>query len=241
MQEFLLYMQKSKILFALVLCCPLFAMAQYKDAGLWANFSLAGKFNKDFQYAISPEVRMNENISRAASFFMDFGSQYKLNKHFSFSASYRIGGRNDGVNIGLRQRFQLGAAYKEKVHDFGFSLQTRIQAGATLFAAENDADFTTVWRNKMGVKYTGLKKTDFGMSFELFNLSGRYQNFAMQTWRWITDVERKLNDRNSVSIGYLIQRSLLKSPIEMDYILLLSWQYSLDASKEKSDSSDKGN
>ncbi len=241
MQEFLLFMRKSKILFTLVLCCPLFALAQYKDAGLWANFSLAGKFNKDFQYSLSPEVRMDENITRAASFFMDFGSQYKLNKHFSFSASYRIGGRNDGMNIGLRQRFQLGVAYKEKAEDFTFSLQTRIQAGATLFAAENDADFTTVWRNKLGVKYTRLKKTDVAMSFEIFNLSGRYQDLAMQTWRWITDVERKLNDRNSVSIGYLIQRSLLKSPIEMDYILLLSWQYSLDASKEKSDSGNKAN
>jgi hypothetical protein len=65
------------------------------------------------------------------------------------------------------------------------------------------------------------------MSFELFNSITRYQELAVQNWRWIAQVSRNISKKQSVVLGYLIQRDLTKSPRAMDYVLLLSYKVEL--------------
>lgn len=207
--------------------------AQYKDAGMWTDATFVSAINKKLDLAFSPEIRLNENITRISRIFADLGLQYKLNKHVQASLTSRTGFAQLTDVYQARQRFQFGVGYKIKLHDFSFAITTRWQLATRANTPENDPDLITTIRNKIAVKYSGMKKMDFSTSFELFNKSNLYNSFALQNWRWVASAERKLNKRNFLSIGYLIQKSMLVSPQEIDFVVLVSYQHNLNWKKKK--------
>ena len=211
------------------------AGAQFRDAGLWVDYSLSTEFKKDFEFSISPEIRLDENLSRLARAFADVGAQYKITKQFFVSVTYRGGMRNDGEFYDPRHRFQFGLGIRRKAGDFTFTYQPRWQAAVKASSSENDADFVTTMRNKLQVKYTGLKGIDLSTSFEVFNNSTNYQGFVLQNWRWVGDIEKKINKQNSFSLGYLIQKSLLDSPQQIDFVILASYKMQLNLFGKKKD------
>lgn len=225
-------MTLNKLVHILVFFLPLFASAQYKDAGMWTDLSCSFEPTKKWQLSASPEIRLNENLSRLSRAFVDFGAQYKYKKHFYLSATLRVGAAHIQDYFEARQRLQLGIAYKDKIGDFSFAVQSRWQAAVRPAASENDADFTTTMRNKAQLKYTGLKGVDLGTSIELFNNTQQYQQFQLQTWRWVINVDKKINKQNSIALGYLIQKNIVESPQEMDFVLLLSYQITFEQKKE---------
>ena len=200
---------------------------------MWTDATVVAAINKKLDFAFSPEIRLNENISRISRIFADLGLQYKLNKYFQASLTYRSGFAHLVEVYQSRHRFQFGVGYKMKLHDFSFALTTRWQLATRANTPENDPDLITTVRNKIAVKYSGMKKMDFSTSFELFNKSNLYNSFALQNWRWIVSAERKLNKRNFLSIGYLIQKSILDSPQEIDFVILVSYQHDLKWKKNK--------
>ncbi|MFN0031343.1 MAG: DUF2490 domain-containing protein [Flavobacteriales bacterium] len=227
---------KLHIIIPLVISCA--ANAQFKDAGMWTSLALSAELSKKLEVSISPEVRLDENITRLASAFTDAGAQYKFSKRLSISATYRGGVRRNDLFFDPRQRLQLGVALKKKWNDFTFTYQPRWQFAIANFAGESDADFVTTVRNRFKVNYSGLKKTDISTSFETFNATENNTNLALQNWRWIGEVERSLNKSQSLSVGYLVQKSLHDSPQEMDFVLLVSYQLQLDL-KKKGDKNDE--
>lgn len=201
--------------------------AQYRDAGLWLDVSASHELNKRLEVSLSPEIRLNQNMTQWSRLFADVGAEYKLDKHFSLHAAFRGGWGNDGIHVDPRRRWQTGFSVRHKWDDFSVQWLSRAQYTAVGALSDTDADFVTLWRNRMSVKYTGLKRTDLATSFELFNSMGRYQELALQNWRWIAQVSRKITKKQSVVLGYLIQRDLTKSPRAMDYVLLLSYKVEL--------------
>ncbi len=226
-------MIQNKLCYILFFLLPFIATAQFNDAGMWTSFSCSVDLNKKWQVAASPEVRLNENLSRLSRAFVDLGAQYKYNKHLFLSLTYRGGTAQLQDYFESRQRLQFGVAYKDKIHDFSFSIQSRWQAAVRAFSPESDADFITTIRNKAQVKYTGLKGIDLATSFELFNNTKHYQQFVLQNWRWVASAEKKINKTNSISLGYLIQKDLLSSPQKIEYVVLLAYQISLERKKEE--------
>lgn len=212
-------------------------LAQYKDAGMWADVSFSTDVSKKLKLSVAPEIRMNENMSHVSRIFSDFGLQAELRKNLSASVTYRLGAANQGNFFESRQRLQWGLAYKNKIDNFSWGVQSRWQLAIADFSGESDADFVTVLRNKLQIKYTGLKKTDVSMAFEIFNNTSNYQNFVMTNWRWTANIERKINKRNAISCGYLIQKSLLDSPQEIDFVVLLSYSCEIKWKKEKKEES----
>ena len=201
--------------------------AQYNDAGLWADISLSHEVSDRLEVTVSPEIRLDENISRWARCFVDVSAEYSLNKRFSMTAAYRGGLANDGVQVDPRQRLQYGLTIKEKLDDFVFQFQSRIQLSIAGTVGDADADFVTLWRNRAGIKYTGLKRLDLSTSFELFNNASQYNPLELQNWRWIAQATRKITKKQSVAAGYLIQRDFTESPLETDYVILLSYKVEL--------------
>jgi hypothetical protein len=49
----------------------------------------------------------------------------------------------------------------------------------------------------------------------------------MTNWRWTAQVARKINKKQSVALGYLIQRDLTESPQHLDFVFLLSYKVEL--------------
>jgi hypothetical protein len=218
-------MRISLLLFLLLSSATLWS--QSNDAGLWMDVGLSRELNDRLEITVSPEVRFDENITRWSRLFVDVGAEYKASKNFSLQAAYRGGIGNDGVHVDGRQRMQYGISFKEKRDDWTFQFHSRAQFSMSGVLSDADADFTTIWRNKAGLKYGGLKKTDLSSSFELFNSLSAYQDLALTNWRWTAQVSRKISKKQSFSLGYLIQRDLTESPQEMDYVVLVSYKVEL--------------
>jgi hypothetical protein len=226
-------MTLRNLLIILFGCMTSFLVAQEKDAGLWTGIGLSYEVNKKLELSVSPEIRMEENISRTGSVFCDFGAEYKLGKGFFATATYRGGAKNRIDYFQTRQRLQLGLGYKWKYEDFSISYALRyqgsIQGG---LSGDSDADFITIIRNKVGVKYEGVKKYTFSMSYEFFNSAAAVNRLEWQNWRWIAEAERKLNKRNFVSVGYLIQKNLVSSVPSSDFVVLVGYKHIFKKKKD---------
>jgi predicted component of type VI protein secretion system len=68
---------------------------------------------------------------------------------------------------------------------------------------------------------------DLATAYEIFNSVAAYQELAMTNWRWTAQVARKINKKQSVALGYLIQRDLTESPQHLDFVFLLSYKVEL--------------
>jgi Protein of unknown function (DUF2490) len=209
------------------------ALGQYRDAGLWSSVSAEYKLNKKTELSIAPEFRLNENLSQVNSWFSDFGVQYKLPGNLSVQAVYRIGYRSPMLEPELRQRLQFGLGYKVELNDWSLSLASRYQAALRLIADDGDPDFISTWRNKVSVKYAGLKKWELGSAFEVFNSQSEDRTLDLTDWRLTFSTEYKINKRNFISFGYLIQKNLVSRVPELDYVGLLSYKLILKKKKTK--------
>ena len=201
--------------------------AQTKDAGLWMDVGFSREMGDRFELTVSPEIRLDENLTRWSRLFADASLEYKYNKHISLSAAYRGGAGNDGVHVDGRHRMQYGLGLKQKWNDWTIQYQSRVQFALNAAWSEADVDFNTTWRNRVTVKYGGLKKTDLATAYEIFNSVSAYQELAWTNWRWTAQVARKINKKQSVALGYLIQRDLTESPQHLDFVILISYKAEL--------------
>jgi hypothetical protein len=201
--------------------------AQTKDAGLWMDVGFSHEMGDRFELTVSPEIRLDENLTRWSRLFADASLEYKYNKHISLSTAYRGGVGNDGVHIDGRHRVQYGLGLKQKWSDWSVQYQSRVQFALNAAWSDADVDFNTTWRNRITLKYGGLKKTDLATAYEIFNSVSAYQELAMTNWRWTAQVARKINKKQSVVLGYLIQRDLTESPQHLDFVFLLSYKVEL--------------
>ena len=209
-----------------VLCSPQI-LAQTKDAGLWIDAGFSRELGERFDLSVSPEIRLDENLTRWSRLFADASLEYKYNKHFSLSAAYRGGLRNDGVQVDGRHRMQYGLGLKQKWDDWTLHYQSRVQFAINAAWSDADVDFNTTWRNRVTVKYGGLKRTDLSTSYETFNAVSAYQELAWTNWRWTAQVARKISKKQSATLGYLIQRDMTDSPQHLDFVFLLSYKVEL--------------
>jgi len=215
---------------SLVIACWFFTthlFSQTKDAGLWMDVGFSRELGDRFELSVSPELRLDENLTRWSRLFADASLEYKYNKNFSLSAAYRGGAGNDGVHVDGRHRMQYGLGVKQKWNDWTVQYHSRVQFALNAAWSDADVDFNTTWRNRVTVKYSGLKKTDLSTAFEIFNAISAYQEMAFTNWRWTSQVARKINKNQSASIGYLIQRDMTDSPQHIDFVILLSYKVEL--------------
>lgn len=224
----------------IVFCLTVLTIAgygQYKDAGMWASGQLEYAFNKKTEFSFSPEIRLNENYTRWRNIFSDVSVSYKLQKGLSAEFTYRFGYRNNVVDgISYRQRLQFGLGYKIKWRDFSFSWLSRYQASVVAAGSDRDADFITNWRNKFSVRFDGVKKYEFSSAFEFFHGQAEGNVLYWQDWRWTGAVERKINKRNYIGVGYLIQKDLTAAIPAYDFVTTLNYKYVL-IKKEANDQS----
>lgn len=208
---------------------------QFKDAGLWSEIAVSVE-HKDWTFQCAPEVRMHENITRVGRAFVDFGVQYKWSKQVFITSTYRAGVADQIDYYDTRQRMQLGMGWKQKFGDLTCTWLSRAQVAMQGRFAETDADFQTTWRNRVQLKYNLTKKWAVGSSMELFHNIERYQSASLQNWRWMATLDRDLPNKQSIRVGYLIQKNLSNSPQEIDFVFLLGYNFQFDwKTEEKND------
>ena len=77
-----------------------------------------------------------------------------------------------------------------------------------------------------------MKKYTFSTSYEFFNSVALVNRLEWQNWRWTIEAERKLNKRNFISLGYLIQKDLESSVPATDFIVLVGYKHIFKKNKD---------
>jgi Protein of unknown function (DUF2490) len=201
--------------------------AQEVDNGLWLNPSFEYKGLKKVDFELSPELRWDEDVTRLRSRQIDFKGRYNMKKDFFAGLSVRVGSiqRNSGWQP--RQRIQLNGGKKWKPGDFRIGYTSKIQFSFASKTRARDADFNSNFRNKLSVSYNGIKKFTLGFSFELFHGLSDGEFLELQDWRFVSEGEYKINKRNFVGLGYLIQHKIQPGIDQRDRVVLLSYKFVL--------------
>ena len=163
-------MKRGSLLF-LFICFLLKANAQYtQDAGGWfsTKVSFDGKNGRVFY--IAPELRLDENGTRIAGAFSDFGVQQKLFKGVQLQGELRTGIRQDWEYLSYRQRWSLGMMGEVSIRkwDLGLLLRQQWRQSNLDFSEKVDLDIRTVTRARISLKYGLTKKLNLYTSHELF-------------------------------------------------------------------------
>lgn len=219
----------KRLFFVLTLLTQVPAVAQYyKDAGAWLGASVSYPLSKKLELGIAPECRLDENMSRVRGLFADVGGKYKLTDFLSVVAEYRGGIRRSNELYTGRHRLSIGLALKYDWHDFTFTSLTRNQVAPSLASGDGDVDVQSTIRQRLSVKYKGLKKIDLSYSYEWF-LDGYTRSFT--NWRTVLSADYKLSKRKLISVGYMIQQD--RSSGDLDFVLQASYKWELKSGRKK--------
>lgn len=201
------------------------ANAQEIDRGLWLNPSLVYKGLKKVDLELSPELRWDQDVTRLRTRQVDLKARYDLKKGYFAGLSLRLGAiqRNSGWQP--RQRIQLNGGKKWKPGDFRIGYTTKIQFTFSGQTRTRDADLNSNFRNKLSLNYAGIKKFTPGISYELFHGLSDGAFLELQDWRFILEGEYKINKRNSIGLGYLLQQEIRTGIDQRDKVILLSYQH----------------
>ncbi|MFN6037433.1 MAG: DUF2490 domain-containing protein [Bacteroidota bacterium] len=201
--------------------------AQVNDAGLWLSAGLEKKINSKFSVSMSPCLRLNENISEVGSYFIDAGSEYKINKHLRTSINYRIISRkNVDDTYGLRHRFYADLSFRKKIKKLTLNYRLRLLNQYTDILSSDDGKIPDyAIRNKFQFKYdTDTKYAPFVSAEIWYRLNNRDKQFSR--YRISGGVEVEINKYSSVVLSYIFQRELNASNANTDYITSVGYNYS---------------
>jgi hypothetical protein len=205
--------------------------SQYYDAGIWSEISLQSKISKRTEVAVTPEVRLDENVSRVGRAFCDFGVQYKVSSALSLSCIYRSGVAHDYEDTEFRQRIQLGAAFKRKGKKWTLAYLPRWQVSMR-GVGEYDADLSTLMRNRFQVKWNLPKKFELSSYAEFFHSTGTFNFANWQSWRANCMLSKNLKGPHSFALGYLIQHQLSSQIPRTDFVIVTSYRIDIELLKE---------
>jgi len=218
----------SKRLFVQLILLLIFinnTFAQEIDNGFRFNPSLEYKGLKKVDLEISPELSWDEDVTRLRSRQVDLKGRYNLKKNYFVGLSISFGSVQRNSGLQPRQRIQLNAGKKWKPGDFRIAYTTKIQFSFSSQTRSRNADFNSNWRNKLRLAHSGIKKFTPGISFELFHGLRDGEFLDLQDWRFVIDGEYKIDKRNFIDLGYLIQQEIQPGIDQRDRVILLSYKY----------------
>lgn len=225
-------MISRKLLIFAILLAQFPICAQFNDAGLWSEISLQYKLSKRTDVSVTPEVRMDENISRVGRAFCDVGLQYKVSSAVSLSCVYRSGAAHDYQDTEFRQRIQMGAAFKWKGKKWTLAYLPRWQVSVR-GVGEYDADLSTLMRNRFQVKWDLPKKFELSSYAEFFHSTGSYDFAHWQSWRANCMLSKNLKGPHSFAVGYLVQHQFSSQVPRTDFVIVTSYRIDLERLKKE--------
>ncbi len=224
-------MFRNLLICLLLFCCFTKVIGQNEnDAGLWTGLSLGLDLGKGLNGEIAPQMRFDNNMGSVSGVFSDFGIEKKIHDNLDLSLEYRGGMRRSDIFYESRHRFSSGLTAKTDIKDFRLAYTIRYQLSPRLNGGEGDIDLKNVLRQKVGLKYGGIKKYEFATTFEVF-IDG--EETGLSDWRWQGSVERKFSKRKFLSVGYLIQKNLYN--LDMDFVVVVTYKYDLKSFKKSKD------
>lgn len=202
--------------------------AQVNDAGLWTSYSLEKKLSQAWSASFSQELRLNENMSEAGTFFSDAGVTYKFNKRVKLSFNYRYSDkRNMDDSYSQRHRFYVDVTMREKLKPFIFTGRIRFQQQfEDIFTSENGLVPQRYIRPKLTCKLDLDKAFAPFISAEYFNPMTCDRTFYLDKSRYMAGIDYQISSSGTLELFYLIQSELNQKNPLTDYVVGLG--YSLE-------------
>jgi hypothetical protein len=203
------------------------AIAQVKDAGLWASINLEKKLSRKVSIHFTEELRFNENITELGTFFSELTGEYKFSKVLSISGGYRfINKRRVDDSYSKRHRYLFNLNVKGKVGQLGMNLRIRYQSQYADVESSPDGQTPSNYvRPKLTLKYDLNKKYMPWAYGELFVHVNRADGVLLDNYRAGAGFEYDFSKRSSIELGYLINGELQVANPWTDYIISIGWNY----------------
>lgn len=227
-------MKKGVLLFFIISIVSVRAFSQaINDAGLWLSLNIEKKLSKRLELSLTEAYRIKENYTQHNLFYTDLGIAYKPAGFMKVSLSYRnVQKFRLDETVSFRHRLTMDIALKKKLGHWIPSFRQRIQTQVKDIYSSETGNIP-VWfvRERFELKY------DLDRPFQPYAaVEWRYQlkdprNMDLNgTWnrvRYTLGFDYKLNEKNALSLYYLIQRGFNVPEPQNLYITGLSYTLSL--------------
>jgi hypothetical protein len=205
------------------------------DAGLWTTFTIQKKITKKISVVADQEFRLRENFQRINLFYTNLGVDYKLNKYFKLSPSYRAIQKIRLDNtVSHRHRLSMDATIKKKFNKITLAERVRYQIEVQDYLTSRKGHLPEQFlRFKTDVKYDFVSKITPFISCELryqirsWRGNDMFYNNSFHRIRNIVGVDYEFNNKNSLTLYYLIQNEFNINNLENIYIIGIAYTLSL--------------
>lgn len=205
----------KKILFISVFFISLHLSAQHEDLASWTEAGVEFNLPKKFTLGVSEQIKYEIETGELYGIYSGVELDYKWNKHFHTAAEYRL----RTIPNAFSQRLAATASYKNDIGEFGYTFKTKVQ-----YDIKPDKFETSAWRNKITVKYEGLKDLKPYLSYEVFYALS-FKGSMFDKIRPEAGLKYELGKKNEFTLYYLVDKAFNESEPTTLYVLGASYLY----------------
>ena len=222
MQAHSLFMTRSSIIIILLLVGHT-TIAQLTDGGAWLSLSFEKNLKGPYTLKLTPEIRMDQGITRAGSILVDGAFSYKASKWLKATAVVRQQWRQelDGY-FALRQRYNIDLVADKSWNKIKFYYRLRYQQGISIVSDELNPGMRQAIRHKIKAKRKLIKKTWLSVGYEFFYSRGD-GGFDWTDGRFKLEIERKIKKRRYLTVGYLFQNEWNAQYPLSEHVIVLNY------------------
>lgn len=193
--------------------------SQVNDANLWIAFSKSFDLPDKWKFSITEELRLKENYSRLDNLLTQFSLGKRLSDWFSADLNYRYS---------LKYNIESGYYHRHRIHtDLNFRLKADEWQFNNRFRIQTTADtpvFEWYFRQKIGVEKSFEDLTG-GIAWEYYYPINNPKLKLLDRTRFYFSLEYKIDKRNFISGGFIIERERnVKNPWT-NYILSVQYTF----------------
>lgn len=207
--------------------------AQVNDAGLWTSVNIEKKFTQKLSLGFTEELRFNENVTELGTILSDIGLMYKFGPEGGIRASinYRFSNkRNVNDTYSNRHRYYGDVTFRKKFGAIIPMYRIRLQSQYDdIYSSEDGREAEYYMRNRLILKYSPDTRYKPFIGTELYTRLRNeiFNRSYSDNVRYIAGVDFEFNERNALSVSYLVEREFNRNNPERNYVLSLTYGISL--------------
>jgi hypothetical protein len=215
------------VLVILLFFCVRPASSQDDDFGIWYGISTEYSPVKKLEIDLKTQLRTDDNASKINEGYLEGGLGYKINKHFSLAATYRVSKVFEkDSEYHFRHKLYADVKADEDLGNFNFSLRFRFQRQVkTYYDSENDKIPDYHGRIKLKTEYkTPSFPINPYISWETFCRLFEQSDKRFDKDRYSVGLTYKISGKQSIDAEYTFQRDYMP---HISDIHLVSLEYNL--------------
>lgn len=206
---------------------PAFTFGQINDFGTRLSAGFSKDVIKDLSFSAEGQARIDTQFGELSTAFIDAGLKYKITSFASVGVEYRFGNRRqDDGYYDLRQRSAFNLYLDYKFGKIKVDYRGRYQLSqSALNSGEEIPDFANAFRNKISASRKIAKRTELGVSGELYITTNADNFYSPTDFRLAAKVERRVGKRTYISAGVLMDRAFDRMVPEQEFALTVGYTY----------------